>query len=425
MKSSDIFKMAFRNLLRRKSRTFLTVISVVIGVFAIIIMLSFSYAISINNQQFIENLGPLKIINVLSEDQKPIDKAKIRRIEHVKDVFYKKNISLNLKIRNQNDIDLYAECYILEDLTFRLLKPEDFTKGENINPSKNDEMIFGEDVKILKFPRGGGVGHELDEDYTLLKFVTEVGIDPSQDEIFQEEIKKIPLKLKGIFKKNDYLDKNAIYISEKTAQKIVNEDKKSKQPRFDYILNRNKKITYNSCSVVVDDINNIKEVTEELMKQGFQASSNMDIVDTFKKSQEKLTLILGAIGSVAFVVSAIGIMNTMLMSVYERHKEIGVMKVIGASVSDVRNLFIVEAGLIGFIGSVIGVILSLLTSFMINKYLASSMNMGGEGEFIISYIPFHVCLYAMVFSFVIGMLSGFLPAYRATKLKAIDMIREN
>ena len=62
----------------------------------------------------------------------------------------------------------------------------------------------------------------------------------------------------------------------------------------------------------------------------------------------QVTLILGGIGSVAFIVSAIGIINTMLMSIYERQKEIGVMKVIGASIADIRSMFLIESGFIGF-----------------------------------------------------------------------------
>ena len=81
---------------------------------------------------------------------------------------------------------------------------------------------------------------------------------------------------------------------------------------------------------------------------------------------------LGGIGAVYLLVAAIGIANTMMMSIYERTKEIGVLKVLGCSLKTIRNMFLIEAGFIGFIGGIIGLILSLLVSVLINQFLAAT-----------------------------------------------------
>ena len=136
-----------------------------------------------------------------------------------------------------------------------------------------------------------------------------------------------------------------------------------------------------------------------------------------------MTLILGGIGSVAFIVSAIGIINTMLMSIYEREKEIGVMKVIGASIKDVRSLFLIESGFIGFFGGVIGLLISLGVGKIINVFMAGG-GMFGTGDTIIAISPI-LAIVGVGFSSLVGVMAGYIPARRATKLSAIEALRSN
>ena len=109
------------------------------------------------------------------------------------------------------------------------------------------------------------------------------------------------------------------------------------------------------------------------------------------------------------------------MSTYERTREIGVMKVIGASVRDIRNLFLVESAMIGLIGGIFGILQSLGISHLMNKYLAQGLF--GEAEIAISIIPPWLIVVALFFSALVGLISGYFPAIRATKLSAIEAIR--
>ena len=129
------------------------------------------------------------------------------------------------------------------------------------------------------------------------------------------------------------------------------------------------------------------------------------------------------------LVAAIGIANTMVMSIYERTKEIGVMKVIGASLKDIKRLFLFESALIGVTGGVFGVGLSYLISFLMNTFgaefiqLGMMMGPGGGGEARISIIPIWLALAALAFSAFIGVVSGYFPARRAMNLSALEAIR--
>ena len=138
-------------------------------------------------------------------------------------------------------------------------------------------------------------------------------------------------------------------------------------------------------------------------------------------------LALGGIGAITLLVAAIGIINTMTMSIYERTKEIAIMKVIGATFTDIRLLFLTEAGMIGLFGGLMGLIFSYTLSFVINQLSGDFMgNYMGTGEALhLSVIPWWLALFAIGFSIMIGLLAGVYPANRAVKLSPIEAMRSN
>jgi len=132
--------------------------------------------------------------------------------------------------------------------------------------------------------------------------------------------------------------------------------------------------------------------------------------------------VLGGIGAVSLFVAAIGIANTMMMSIYERTKEIGVLKVLGCDMRVIRNMFLIESGFIGFMGGVIGVVFSYGVSLAMNKLLnIAQMMTGMEGD--ISRIPSWLAMMAVGFAILVGMAAGFFPALRAMRLSPLAAIR--
>ncbi len=135
-----------------------------------------------------------------------------------------------------------------------------------------------------------------------------------------------------------------------------------------------------------------------------------------------IQMVLGGIGAVSLFVAAIGIANTMMMSIYERTREIGVMKVLGCDMGDIRNMFLLESGFIGFMGGAAGLVLSYLISFLVNRFAGiSEMMTGIEGD--ISRIPLWLSMSAVGFAVGVGMIAGFFPAMRAMKLSPLAAIR--
>ena len=127
-----------------------------------------------------------------------------------------------------------------------------------------------------------------------------------------------------------------------------------------------KDFVYSSLKVKADDIDNVDALSTEIRNMGFQVTTNVEYMDSMKKQFAMVQAVLGGIGAVSLFVAAIGIANTMMMSIYERTKEIGVIKVLGCSLRNIKQMFLLEAAFIGFIGGLVGNILRFLISFVIN-----------------------------------------------------------
>ncbi len=190
--------------------------------------------------------------------------------------------------------------------------------------------------------------------------------------------------------------------------------------------------TYDYINVNVDNIKNVTKVQDAIEALGYTTYSDMKYLEPIQQTSNMIEVVLGAIGGLARLISAINIANTMVMSIYERTKEIGIMKVLGCRVRDIRKLFLYEAALIGLIGGLIGIAISYIVSFLINKYggdiFATIMQMSyvydvGDAKF--SVIPFWLPFAAAFFGMMVGVLSGYFPACRATKISAIEAMKAN
>ncbi|MBQ3123784.1 MAG: ABC transporter permease, partial [Firmicutes bacterium] len=185
--------------------------------------------------------------------------------------------------------------------------------------------------------------------------------------------------------------------------------------------------TYNQALVYVEDIEDTERISKELKDAGYQSYSPIDWIERMKSTMAMIQGVLGGIGGISLLVAALGITNTMVMSIYERTKEIGVMKVIGANLRDIRRMFLIEAGMIGFLGGFVGVVFSLIISLLMNTVLKDLLGiflseLGGYGS-TVSFIPLWLIFAAIGFATLIGVVAGYSPAKRAMNLSALESLR--
>ena len=183
--------------------------------------------------------------------------------------------------------------------------------------------------------------------------------------------------------------------------------------------------TYNSLVVKVAHAQNTQDVEDQIKKKGFSAFSLNDALQGAKRGFIILDIVLSLIGSIALAVSSLGIMNTMVMSILERTREIGIMKAIGGSDGDIRRIFLIEASAIGFFGGVAGVALGWIVgrviNFGANVYI---QNQGGTPGDLFS-LPFWLIGGAIGFSIAISLIAGSYPAARAARLDPIQALRHD
>ena len=200
-------------------------------------------------------------------------------------------------------------------------------------------------------------------------------------------------------------------------QKARDDWEKSKYGGSSSSSNRNQTKEFDEVRVKVDKMDNVQAVQQQIKDMGFRASSLTDQLEAMKETTKMLRIVLGAIGAISMVVAAISITNTMVMAIYERTREIGIMKVIGASLRDIKLLFLTEAAFIGLAGGLVGIVVSFGVSQVVNLVAMQ------QGSNMTSSIPIWLYAGAVAFATGIGILSGYLPAQRAMRLSALTAIK--
>lgn len=180
---------------------------------------------------------------------------------------------------------------------------------------------------------------------------------------------------------------------------------------------------YDNITVKADSSTSAAGVATEIKKLGVGAADAQSFIDSQLKIFDILGLVLGGIGGIAMLVAAIGVINTMVMSILERTREIGVMRAVGAKRSTVSRLFTFEASLLGFLGGVFGVAAGFGLTRIANVFINKQLSTNGLKSHNIINLPLWLILAVIGISTLIGLLAGLYPAHRAAKLNPVDALR--
>ena len=157
---------------------------------------------------------------------------------------------------------------------------------------------------------------------------------------------------------------------------------------------------------------------EKVGEESFSVETPLQALGAVNTVLGIINIIIIGIAAISLFVGGIGIANTMYTSVLERRKEIGVMKAVGAKNKDILMLFLIESGLLGLVGGIVGALLGLGAALFVSGAATSAL--GVPFEVVISY---PLIFGAIAFSFLVGMISGVLPAMQASKLNVVDALR--
>lgn len=463
MRLSDLLKLAVSNLRRRKTRTVLTVLGVVIGTASIVVMMSLGLGMSKMLLNLYASSGSLTTITVYTFADNGGGKAtKVQLTDDtIKDFETLQHVtgtSPSLSVYVQAKSGPYEGSFQINGVSQQYLKELKLSSGEIPKKGQAElSLIYGNQVGPNSF-------------HNTSNFETGI-VDPLKDTIFitfpapqnysangvssgaggdagtggggstggntttqsTKPQKKYILQTAGVIAGNadSYSDTSySVYCDIDTfktflkkiyKKALVPEPKTNKNGKpYPYYI-------YDQAYVFVDDMKNVSTVQKEITDMGYQCMSNMEWLEQSQKTMNMVQMILGGIGAVSLLVAAIGIMNTMMMSIYERTREIGVMKVLGCDMKDIRNMFLFESGMIGLLGGIVGLMLSYGLSSVINLLAGNgggtlaAFTGGGTGS--ISYIPFWLAAFAIVFAVCVGSVAGYVPSVRAMKLSPLAAIR--
>ncbi|MCL2703928.1 MAG: ABC transporter permease [Defluviitaleaceae bacterium] len=479
MNSFDTLSMALKNLYKRKLRTFLTVLGVVVGACAIIIMISLGLAINQGFEERMMSTPNATVINIynysgfgghdpfaLVLDDEMFDR--ILQIPDVEAVTPWVNVWGIKSVIGRYVADLQVFGVYPEALPYLGYEIEE---GRWLTSEDEWGILFGSTVPMaymtlrerndwrLYYTRmyeGDGRAHvnvlrdriRISVDWSFGEEWSygfadgyEDDFDPFGDnENTQRAVRPHRVDGVGVLTQGENWESaHASFMNVRTAVALQEEREKWQQNMWGggsgtNISTSQQAARYDRGFIKCTDVNAIDGVIEELEKLGFRDGEHIwypaSYIKELRDTMASLQMLLGAMGGISLFIATIGISNTMIMSTIERTKEIGVMKVIGASLRDIRKLFLLESAIIGFFGGALGVGVSYLASYFLNENgldffkFIDMYNFYGEMQAMkVSIIPFWLSGLSLLFAAVIGLVAGFFPAQRATKLSALAAIR--
>jgi putative ABC transport system permease protein len=412
MKTYDIFKLSLSHVRKSKMRSWLTIIGIVIGVAAIVAIISIGDGLQASVQKSLGSLGAdlitvspgysratgtgpgqgpqgggVSTLNLTDKD--------LNVIKQVPGVIY-----VNGMVSGRSDMIMGTEKTSVSisgvDITvWRSIVTAELESGRYLQPGDSNAVVIG---------------------YSLAHNVFLQPITQNRPVTIGGKT----FKVVGIFAQSGGFGgtDNAVYMPADPARDVITET-----------VDRNH---FTSITVKIADQNladRVKaDIEQKLMMSRHVNSRTRDFtVTAFASIQQQIssviqaiTLFLGAIAAVSLLVGAVGIANTMFMSVMERTRQIGLLKSLGATDAEVMKVFLIESGLFGVVGGVIGVTTGILISVIISSIGLQMMGPGGTMTTVVS--P-QLIIFALAFSIIVGVLSGVMPARSAARMNPVDALR--
>lgn len=398
MKFIDIIKLSTRMFRARTSRTLLTILGMSVGIGAILFLVSLGYGLQKTLLERITTSESLLTLDVseAKSDMIALDDSMIEKIKNINGVT---EISPSFQLIAQGHVsDISADVAVNSVLPsyFRLggIKTNngnlfDDNNKENIIVSSSVAQIFGKSSDEI-------IGQEMD--FTFL--IPEEAKEGELQSNFKRINYSVKYKVSGVINGEE----NTVYLHADSLQ--------------DLKINK-----FNQLKVKCRDSEVMKIIRDKILELGLLVSSLSDTVDQANQVFSIIQIILMLFGIVALVVSAIGMFNTMTITLMERTEEIGIMKSIGSSNGAISLMFITEAAIMGFLGGIGGIIIGFLGGKLFNLIINFIANRMGGQSVNLFYSPPLFVGGIVIFAAVVGFLTGVIPARRASKIDPLDALR--
>ncbi len=427
----DAILVSLDNLRQSRLRTALTTLGVAIGVGSIVGMLAIAVGLQDNLYQQLLKVGFFRRITVFPQfgrDQQPareLDEnalTAIRQIPGVKSVTHEVRLPVKLEMRDKS-VSVTASGVTMDDAdeaVFAEIKHGRFFTAED----SREAILTSQSARNLGFPNAGElVGRSLRVVVSLpFRRTTGFGISPAM----QEQLPKpqpMELRVVGVVERERAVFAANPSLQAFLPQKLIEQQVDSYRKQAPMLAAMAAGFT--PIHVRLHDARELDRIEKEIKGLGFRTVSIASIISNMRRAFVVVDLLLALIGSVALAVASLGIINTMVMAVLERTREIGVMKAVGAEDGDIRRIFLTESALIGAAGGVGGILLAWglgrAMNYGANLYIARQ---GFRPENLF-HIPFWLVGAALAFALVVSIVSGLYPAGRAARIDPAQALRHD
>jgi len=488
MSGFDVFGLCVRSLIKRKLRTFLTLLGVIIGTASIILMMSLGLATEAQFNEMMEEMdADMTIISVqtaqwgrpapgggweVPEDFPELDTFAIDAFDQIPGVIVASPIVQgSLYMRSGPYAAQTWDVVGIRPAALRLMG-YNLAYGRFLEEGDEFAAVFGALAELNFYMPGSNIerrweiwGMDPDEMEQLVDVINDP-IQISYDRriappawgrfMFEDEdddfddiddffrpLTTFDLNVVGVLERTPSMwDDIRIFMDINVFEELqwlrdeAHRDEMQEHGFFSPIREERRHETYYNAFVRVATIDDTHRVAEIIEEMGFVTFYPGEFIDIQRRQQQNIRTLLTAIAAISLLVATINIANTMITSVTERTKEIGVMKVIGAAIKDIRRMFLLEAVMIGVIGGLFGMGLSLIGSYVMNNFdipflegLGPPDMSGWFGmpiaaeESVVSLITPWLLLLALGVAAGVGLVAGYFPARQATKLSALAAIR--
>jgi len=456
MKGRDLGELAVRNLREAILRNSLTTLGVAVGVASLVAMLSLGVGLQTLASDRLTKSGLFDAVFVTSrrDFRGPGGEGSPRKSPAPPEKFK----PLDEDARQQfaalpNVVDVYPQIRFLTDVRYAgnsystnvLGVPEsshstsafDSITGKYFSSPTAEEAILQSDfAKELSPQPATLVGQEITLRYAERRTVSsdeiskEQDIDKQLDEMMSGGISIVSrekkLRIAGIIESDPSagiggFGGGRVFLPIRVAEQLHAAQANDVQ---DFVRGGGYgKPTYAALTIRVKNPKNVQQVEDAIKKLGFNAFSLLDAARSLRLVFTVFDLFLGLFGSLALTVASLGIINTLVMAILERRREIGVLKALGATDGDVRSLFFAEAGAMGLVGGILGVALGWLIGEALTWGTTIYLRRQDLPGVKISYVPWWLAASAIAFAVAVSLVAGLYPAGRAARLNPVEALR--
>jgi putative ABC transport system permease protein len=447
MRISDYIEQSFSNLRKKKLRTVLTTSGVMIGIGALVSMLSFGKGVQKNITDNFKDLDLLNYIAVYPPSEEslfpqPFEKAdanqhvpalddefigELSRLEGVVLAFPEIRFPALVRFRDEQRfcfIQVFSATVSQSGL-LKIRAGKHYSAGDANSLIISDSLLRRMQVRNPQTAIGETVEvSTLKLDSQILNPANIASVMQGDKLPFTQE--SYPFTIVAVAERMGFGGpmplRSDVYIPPEASRKM----KKLLMTNIrDLFQSPQQAGGYSAVSVKVYSIRYIDSVKAKMEEKGLRTFALVDQLGKIKTAFIFMDMFLFAIGMIAITVASLGIINTMVISIFERYREIGIMKAVGAGDGDVKKIFFFESGLIGFLGGVCGLALGWAVSMLINQIANFYLTKQGAPFVDFFSFPWWLCLGSVAFSILISLLAGIYPASRAARIDPVIALRHD